>query len=185
MKVYYTYYDGGKPYCIGLEKDTINIYKEIGKYSNKYEKEPFLTFKNVEKTFVGKSPKNSLTSYSGAYGKKYDGNSILINLKDNTYLYIGLSIFKFRASSKIKKFVSPVSTIPYSYAIDEENKYYLMNENIIINKLPKNKQPYNYYYDFADNVKMNQKKTLSKKLLESNGFSCFKYFKLLKSRKYY
>lgn len=100
--------------------------------------------------FLGKSLKNKMTEFSGGYGAWATGNSILLWIKDNQYVYIGESIFRFRSLSKIVKYLSPVgnSGVPYPYAIDYEGRYYLMIENVVVENIPRGfkRDPYDYYY---------------------------------------
>ena len=71
-----------------------------------------------------------MTKFSGGYGKFFDGNSILLKLSKNKYVYIGSVIYSFTSYNEITTFISPVgnSDVPYPYAIDEKNNYYLLLE---------------------------------------------------------
>ena len=42
----------------------------------------------VKEVFIGKSPVIGMTKYSGGYGKYFDGNTILLELKNNNFIYI-------------------------------------------------------------------------------------------------
>lgn len=107
-----------------MKGETINI------YVNHYESQSmrFLETITPEKIFIGKSPKNKMTEFSGGYGKKFDGNTILLHLFGNTYMFIGGEVIKFVAESKITTFVSPVgnSAVPYPFAVDESGNSYLL-----------------------------------------------------------
>lgn len=108
-----------------------------------------------KKVFVGKSPLNKMTEFSGGYGKKFDGNTILLDMGKNEYIFIGREIIKFKSFDTIKKFLSPVGNndVPYAYAIDESKNYYLLsNEYVVIENVGK-KEPYNYYYENLKNSK--------------------------------
>ena len=63
-----------------------------------------------------------MTEYSGGYGDEFDGNSILVHISENKYVYIGSSIYSFESQAKIIRYISPVgnSDVPYPYAIDEK-----------------------------------------------------------------
>ena len=71
-----------------------------------------------------------MTKFSLGYGEKFDGNSILLKLSKNKYVYIGSLIYSFNAYNEITTFISPVGNndVPYPYAIDEKNNYYLLSE---------------------------------------------------------
>jgi hypothetical protein len=157
MKSYYILDNGERPFKVDIENNNVILYKiEYISNSNdiKYSKEPILIFNNVNKIFIGKSPKNKMTTISGGHGKKFDGNTILLNIKDKKYVFIGLNIFSFITESDIIKYVSPVgnSGVPYPYAVDKNNNFYLMIEDVMIKNIPKNTKPYNYYYKISRNI---------------------------------
>nr|QDY51676.1 hypothetical protein 1_61 [Mimiviridae sp. ChoanoV1] len=107
-----------------------------------------------------------MTVNSKSYGKEYDGNTILLQFKNNDCVFIGSRIFKFKAQSEIIEYVSPIglNNVPYPYAIDKENNTYLPNEKIYIKGLPKNE--YNpYFYLEYDEF---EKKYINKKNLKLN-----------------
>jgi len=99
--------------------------------------------------FIGKSPKDKIDgNYSGGYGRKFFGNSILIEINHLQYVWIGNRIIEFTSQASIKKFVSPVGNndVVYPYAIDVDNMYYLMIENTIVDGVEKGMDPYDAYY---------------------------------------
>ena len=162
-KTYYTHDNGGRPFKVVVDNKKVYVYKHkkydedtdtnlYSKKSIKYEKKNFFKYKNI---FIGKSPKNKTTINSGGYGAKFTGNSILLQLTQNKYVFIGHIIFSFTSKSEIKKFVSPVgnSDVPYPYAIDIDGRYYLMIEDVIIDKITNIKKydndPYEFYYKNA------------------------------------
>jgi hypothetical protein len=159
-KTYYTHDNGGRPFKVVVEDKKVYVYK-YKKYDEttnsflysekpiKYEKNNYFKCKNI---FIGKSPKNKLTISSGGYGAKFTGNSILLQITQNKYVFIGDKIFSFTPKSEIKKFVSPVgnSDVSYPYAVDADGRYYLMIEDVIIDKIINIKKygndPYDFYY---------------------------------------
>lgn len=66
----------------------------------------------------------------------------------NFYVYIGSEIFSFKTDSKIIDYVSPVGNndVPYPYAIDANDYYYLMIEKIKIKVPEQYDDCYDYYY---------------------------------------
>ena len=108
-----------------------------------------------------------MTIYSKSYGKEYDGNTILLQLKNNECVFIGSIIFKFKAQSEIIEYVSPVglNNMPYPYAIDKKNNTYLPNEKIYIKGLPKNEYNPYFYLDYDEFGKIYKQKKLEIKLI--------------------
>lgn len=155
MKEYFIHDNGGRPFKVHINKN-INVYKYLD--IDDYSKKPVLFIKDFINFFIGKSPLNSITESSGGFGKDFDGNTILVHTKEDEYIYIGESIFKFYSFSPIIDYVSPVGNndVPYPYAIDKEGNYYLMIEDIVINKTIDGDDPYDYYYNMdikPDNIK--------------------------------
>lgn len=147
MKTYYIHDNGTNTFKVGVNKNEIIIYHK------KHEDWTiFKTLKKFDKVFIGKSPKNKMTTFSKGFGKKFDGNSILVEISKNIYLFIGLFIYAFTVKDdEIVKYVSPVGNndFPYPYAIGK-NKTYLMIEKVCIKNeyLTKEdlKAPYDKYY---------------------------------------
>jgi len=145
MPDYFIHDNGRRPYKVTIDNNlNVNIYKN--KSEDEYEDKVFKSYK-PQKIFIGKSPKNNMTKFSGEYGKKFDGNSILLQFIKNSYTYIGSDIFSFKTDSEIINYVSPIgnNNVPYPYAIDTNDYYYLMIEKIKI-RVPKSYDCYNYYY---------------------------------------
>ena len=154
--------NGGRPFEVLVDENGVAVYKEStdDEFSHDesedtddphYFNRPSFVFLNPEKVFVGLSPDNEMTRFSGGYGKEFDGNSILVNTEDNTYVYIGSEIYSFKSLSKIVEYVSPVgnSDVPYPYAVDINGNIYLMLEKIILlNGVGRlvGEDPYRYFY---------------------------------------
>lgn len=138
---YYTHGNGGRPFRVvvagGKASPIVQVYKRIGfdETRNDYEAEPCFSL-HAKKVWVG----NDLPK----------GNSIL--LLDGTgdrYVFIGTHIFSFKARAPITRFESPIgnSDVPYPYAVDSARNIYLLIEGVVMCNVPKNVDPYNYYYD--------------------------------------
>jgi hypothetical protein len=138
--IYFIHDNGGRPFVVYIKNKQVDVYKvaenhrpygwEISKID---KRNAWMYTKSVMKccalrVFVGKSPRNEFTEHWGSYGKQFDGNSILIHVSNNMYIYIGGYICKFRAKTKIVKFIGLMGNndVPYSYAIDETGNYYMI-----------------------------------------------------------
>jgi hypothetical protein len=119
---------------------------------------------DIQKYFVGKSYKTSMTMWCATYIYFYDGNTILLHLTDGNYVFISNYIYKFKSVGKIINYFSPVGNndVPYPYAVDEYNNIYLLIEYIylpmsleLIHKMINHKyndDPYLYYYNNEDTM---------------------------------
>ena len=94
MKIYYIHDNGGRPFKVDIDGNDVKIYKETTGKINEYSTKPVLVTK-AAKIFIGKSPKNKMTTLSAGYGKKFDGNSILLHIKNNEYVFIGTQHIPF------------------------------------------------------------------------------------------
>jgi hypothetical protein len=172
VESYQTLDNGGRPFTVKIENNKVSVYKnDYNEETDDYDLE-FLHEYNPSHIFIGKSIVCPMTIFSGARDDpKFDGNSILLELNPNTleYVYIGESIYSFKAYSKILSYVSPVgnSLVPYPYAVDENYNHYLIIEDVVLEmtelfreKLHEGEDAYEYYYDnhtIADhfeNIKM-------------------------------
>lgn len=81
--------------------------------------------------FIGKSELNEMTEFSGGHGSKWDGNSILLRVAEesgkHTYVLIGDSVTEFETDEPIIEFVSSVGNncVPYPYAVSKSYVYSL------------------------------------------------------------
>jgi len=151
MPTFFIHDNGGRPFQVVIKGVNVSVYKLLTNIDNGYEQAyvHILDF-NASKIFIGKSPLNKMSGFSGGHGKRFDGNSILLHMQENEYVFIGHEIYKFTAFSEIVKYVSPVgnSDVPYPYAIDVDNNYYLMIEDVVVTVPEEYKHdPYDYYYE--------------------------------------
>lgn len=141
-KIYKIHDNGGRPFQVKIYDNTqVKIHKRNNQL-------PFVEY-TPEKIFIGKSPLNKMTEFSGGHGSYFDGNSILLKISSDKYIYIGARIFSFKPYSEIIDYVSPVgnSDVPYPYAIDIDDNYYLLINHVVIKGVPTGHDPYHYYYD--------------------------------------
>ena len=163
MSYYFTHDNGNRPFCVHVDEtnNKVSVYKrkdtssfELTKYTKLVE-----TF-NPDKIFIGKSPLNEMTEYSGGHGPAFDGNSILLKMDKKEYVFIGDQIYSFKTNHEIVSFVSPVGNndVPYPYAIDDKYNYYFLlgtDEDSGILRIaddPKPDDPYKYFYSIIKNI---------------------------------
>ena len=142
---YLTHNNGDRPYRVIIKESQMIIVDE-----NKNNK---IMSINPTKIWIGESLLTPMTKFSGGYGDHFKGNSFLMYV-DDYYIFIGHKIYSFKTNLEIINYVSEVgnSDVPYPYAVDIENNYYLMIEEIML-PIPEkyNTNPYDYYYDIKDN----------------------------------
>lgn len=110
--------------------------------------------------FIGRSPE---------HGKKYDGNTILVQLAKNQYMYIGPEIFTFTVEDEIiVGFMSPLygSDVSYPYAVGTKNTYLLLEHTFIPNSMTSSYDPYIQFYGMKKKMKQHvQKHQLTRKII--------------------
>ena len=173
-KIYFIHDNGGRPFKVEIQNlnetneiqnnCNVKIYRILGMDSDDenynediddtYETEPCLEYQ-PERVFVGLSPQNMMTAFSLGFGTQFDGNSILLHLKDNLYVSIGSEIYTFTTEPgcRIIKYLSPVGNndVPYPFALDDHDNCYLMIEDVVVKNIPQKyhdtDEQYIYYYD--------------------------------------
>jgi len=157
METYHIHDNGARPYKVTVHHNIVKVYlamEQLGDDSEgdeDFHEYPKYVF-DTHRVFIGESPLNEMTRFSGGYGDSYKGNSLLLQMSELRYIHIGAGIISFKAHRKIVEFVSPVGNndVPYPYAIDYENNVYLLIENVMLKASHftfNGTCPYRYYYD--------------------------------------
>jgi hypothetical protein len=141
-KNYFILDNGENPFLVYISKNKVNIYTYPIKNENKYfvadkdqnKKWTYInkiaTYKNPIKVFIGESPENEITKFSGGIKKEFVGNSILLQIGKDSYVFIGRIIYEFSTNDdQIIEYYSPVGNIdvPYPVAIGEKNIYFMLD----------------------------------------------------------
>ncbi len=153
-KYYLIHDNGGRPFCVYVDEmqSEVHIYKSSDNSLKDYLVH-IGTYKFLQ-IFIGLSPLNPMTEFSGGHGPDFDGNSILLKIDNLKYMFIGEKIYTFTTLNNITAFESPVGNndVPYSYAIDSEENYYFLIGDIHdsgilkIDNILKRNDPYSYFY---------------------------------------
>ena len=120
---YLVHDNGGRPFKVVISGKRVSIYEQPrGEDFAKPEGYTRLikTYPHTKKIFVGKDKK---------LGKFADGNSVLVQLSANRYLYIGSWIYEFSTRhDHIVAYFSQVgnSDVPYPVALGEKNVYFML-----------------------------------------------------------
>ena len=154
---YHIHHNGAVPFRVTVSEDLIEIFRvnleenDEGDFEET-ERELIREVTEFRDVFIGKDPSNS----------EADGNSILIQIKPKTYMFIGESIYTFSPFDQITDFRSPIgnSDVPYPYAVGEKN-IYLLIEQVYVPKssVPEGTDPYKIYYGMTKRDATVHKKT--------------------------
>lgn len=143
-QIYEIHDNGGIPFVVEVRDDTICIYyaeqddqNEDGYgYGDEYKivKGEMITETSYEKVWIGDNDNDFNTN---GYTEKdiYPGNSILVHLSHEKYMYIGSEIYEFNVQDgdQIEKYFSPVGNndVPYPYAIGKKMVYFMLEKNFV------------------------------------------------------
>lgn len=176
---YITHDNGGSPFKVFVDKNEVIVFvwdmelqdqisecyrKSPRKLRSKmsehaYTKKVWQT-KKAEEVFIGGTPKQKFSL----------GNSVLVQLAGQRFVFIGDRIFSFKADEKIESYFSPIgnSDVPYPWAVGKDNVYLIGEELRVANsQLGKTKDPYEYFYQLPSTVSKRMKKENSFKGVKS------------------
>ena len=177
-QTYYTHDNGSRPFKVVIRKlgdvREIDIYiarRPEFKLNKKYDYPSYYQFHRTyhipsgNQIFIGDDPENIYDSRPDQL-KEWLGNSILAELSEGRYLFIGESVFEFRTAngkSGITLFRSPVGNndVPYPFAADDEYIYLLIEDARVakthIDLEQKPFDPYTQYYWYAPKYNTGEK----------------------------
>lgn len=138
---YYTVYNDDRPYLVYVSKpkDHILVMQRPDDVESIERTEYTKLVENIHnplKIWIGNSPKMPMTEFSGGYGKKRKGNTILAQLSKYKYMYIGNpEIYRFTTPKRdeIVKYISPIGNneVPYAFAYGKKFLYYMMEKKYV------------------------------------------------------
>jgi hypothetical protein len=145
-KVYDVLDNGARPYRVYVDGSTVSIYigKRNSDYTYDYDK-LVRTIKAKEVHLGGK--------------KSQLGNSILVHVSGNNYLYIGHEIYEFQIEDEVDTYFSIVgnSDVPYPVLLGTQNAYFMLDRCYVPRsefdpKMTKAQweDAYQRYYGYAD-----------------------------------
>ena len=125
-RTFLTHDNHSRPFLVELDgrSKTASVFKAVeeGGHTKLVRR-----FKYV-KAYVGKSPKTQMTVMSGGYGRRLDGNSILLQVTPTDVVFIGHVVHRFKLvqGDRILSFVSPVGNnyVPYPTATSKLGAYF-------------------------------------------------------------
>ena len=166
-KSYLTHDNRARPFRLEVSGKHVEIYR--GHYKNlpdeskdwnaPMEYDELVKKLTVKEVHVGQSPCNSAIYISDACGTFGKGNSILLHLSGNKYMFVGECIYEFSMDDDFEAYYSVVGNNDVPYPVTIGSKYvYMMLDRIFIPKdLFKAKMnsaewadAYAYYYGFKD-----------------------------------
>ena len=145
MRTYYIHDNGGRPFCVCVDKQDLTVYADTNPDSPQYDKVVYQT--QFSKLFVGDDPLH----ISPYWESSFKGNSILAHIKDDLYVWIGYTTYEFKTApgDSIVRFYSPIgnSDVPYPFARGKKYTYLMLESKYMDNThLDPKADPYEVYY---------------------------------------
>lgn len=157
--------NGGSPFRVRLSsvnrKGRADVYV-VNMLDEENDISEYIMWKSFHyhQAFIGFDP-SELNPSHGWFGPTehwwHGGNSVLLQLTGNTYMFIGNEIYSFVSFDEITGYMSPMgnSAVPYPYAIGKTNTYLLVENTWIPNNLlaardvsrAADADPYDIYYN--------------------------------------
>lgn len=144
--------NGGTPFLVFDYDGSVDVYNQVyNPESNQYELQGKIMNSKYNKIFVGDNELNA-PDYDLKKGTGR-GNTILLHVDKNKYIYIGDGIrsFSTKEGDIIQKYYSPVgnNAVPYPYALGNKYVYLLLDDTYIpIEMFDTSKDVYTQYYGF-------------------------------------
>ena len=148
-KFYDVHDNGGRPFRVYVNGPAVSIYKGTFEEDDTYTYDQMLRTARVKKTYLGTD---------GAFV----GNSVLLHLSGNKYMYIGSQIYEFQMEDAVDSYFSLVgnSDVPYPVLLGTTNVYFMLDRTYVPRssfppglKAKDWKQAYDLYYEGIDKKK--------------------------------
>lgn len=133
QQIYYTHYNGDRPFKVVINGKSLKVYIET-KFNpdetHEYSNTPIYKIDNFRKIFIGDDRQDAFTKDVCEISEAL-GNTILVNIDNKTYAYIGNEIYSFEPEYEITKYNSDIglNDVPYPYAEDSKNIYIMLDNN--------------------------------------------------------
>lgn len=167
---YFTHDNGGRPFYVKIRDGQIIVLK--GKCDEKCGNESMGPIYNKHIITIPKYEKVWIGANKGKYANKHEyeglGNSILVHVSGNKYVFIGDHVLEFTATDKIKEFhgILGNSDVVYPFAIGEKNTYFFLEDKylpITLFELQEGEDPYKTYFENEKSAKKISGKILQKR----------------------
>jgi len=138
FRKYFVHFNYQRPFLVYVGPEKVFVYKvPEDMYAGKEDGHSWAYIQlvkeyNPEKVWVGKSPLNDSTEFSGGHGSDFDGNTILLYLGNDRYVFIGHEFYEFTmpTGDSLVDYYSPVGNndVPYPVLWGNNNVYFMAEQ---------------------------------------------------------
>jgi hypothetical protein len=154
--MYFIHDNQRRPFTVKIEGKNVSVYEELPdrkvfKDSPKYYSDkPIFTFKGVERIFIpGKG--------------KEKGNTILLHITGEHYVFIGEDIFEFQVKKgeRVHHYNSVIGNndVPYPSAVTDNYTYLMISDYVYVANadMVDPERPYSYYWETKNGKKFRRR----------------------------
>lgn len=143
---YVTHDNGAEPFCVVVEGGNIRVYQQ--EYVEEARGDRWYVDETKPPVWTCECPLRVLPGVEPS-DPALAGNSVLVETAPYHYVYIGSTIFSFRAVDEIQQYYSPIgnSDVPYPYAVGSEYTYLMLDHVMMPNTERIDDDPYRQFYD--------------------------------------
>ena len=147
---------------------TAQIFKKVGGDKSPRDPANFALWRSVpyQQAFIGFDPVESKPGVKTQTW--FGGNSVLLKLDPDHWLFIGADVRALTFSDQITRFVSPMGNnqVPYPYAVGQMLTYLLI-EDVAVPNVDAKTDPYRVYYNLDQKSDAKKHRVVSKVLVKS------------------
>lgn len=152
-KKYLIHDNGGRPFRVDVSGKSVEIYKgEYARNNNRSINYDIINYSvlvkklTVKEVHVGQSPCIPAADACGAFGK---GNSILLHVSANKYIYIGHEIYEFTMEDAFEAYYSMIGNndVPYPIVLGSKYVYFMLDRSYLPREVFKVKMTSNMWAD--------------------------------------
>jgi len=187
-KNYLIHDNGNRPFKVDVYGKTVEIYKgEYGRNNNGSIDYDTMNYNElvkkliVKEVHIGQSPCIPAADACGAFGK---GNSILLHILGNKYIYIGHEIYEFTMDDSFEAYYSMIGNndVPYPVLLGSKYVYFMLDHSYLPRDVFKVKMTsnmwadaYSFFFGFksletGEEIKCDQKATKERmKCIKARG----------------
>ena len=126
--------NGGRPFRVYVSSKKVAIYKDInlGTLNEEPDYSKLIKELTVKEVYIGKSTGHAEgADHRPNEADFFKGNSMLLHVSGNRYIYVGSSIYEFQMDDKVDQYFSMVgrNDVPYPVLLGTDNVYFMLEED--------------------------------------------------------
>jgi hypothetical protein len=162
-KVYFIHSNGARPFRVEVSGKNVEIYHgspaKLPDGTPDYDRMEYTDLVKkltVKEIYVGQSPCIPAADACGAFAK---GNTLLLHITGNTYVYVGETIYEFKMDDEVDTYYSLIGNndSPYPVLLGTKNVYFMLDHQMMPREVFKAKMTdaewadaYQYFFGFKD-----------------------------------